>query len=539
MAKVQETQKKGISHSSKVSNLSGFLQTKKNDGSAENVQTQLQTANNFAHSFGEVQAQTLERGAVIQPKLAIGEPGDKYEQEADRVASEVVQKLHSPEQTQPPQVQKEESQEGKEEDNSIQTKPIYPRIQRVNSVVQRQLNLDGGTLNNEFESSLNKSKSGGQPLQPQLRMKMENVMGNDFSGVKVHTDSNSDQLNRSVQARAFTTGKDIFFKKGEYEPGSKSGQELIAHELTHVVQQGGSQVQQKEIQKQPVQTEAISNSLESNDFTKFSQGNSQTSIQRQLLTLGEMDDEPNSVTLNELETLVNRPLTEKQRYYLTKLQSLNKEYIFSKNSKGKVIQKELNKVINSVKEDVLAVDKSSSNSSNLWNLELNSLKWSKFRFDKQGMDWGEEDDSGKFPVTLDLKHFKHLTPSLREKFEEKNQKTGGIGPVEAMNLDPGLTYTQQLAGQGVLDEFGILGDCLISYTANPGRNSVSTMSKVKTYIQKKWATIEPNQLDPRHAGSHSGYDMGSQLHFHLVKAGAGKWTRNDLNDITQYIQNLI
>ncbi|MGD1873306.1 MAG: alpha/beta fold hydrolase [Mastigocoleus sp.] len=236
MTKVQEVQKKDISHSSKVSNLSDFLQTKKFDSSAENLQTQLQTANNLTHSFGEVQAQTLEKGAVIQPKLTIGEPGDKYEQEADRVASEVVQKLHSPEPPKPPKIQSPE-------DNQVQTKPIYPRIQRVSSVVQRQLNLDGGTLNNEFESSLNKSKSGGQPLQPQLRMKMENVMGNDFSGVKVHTDSKSDQLNRSVQARAFTTGKDIFFKKGEYEPQSKSGQELIAHELTHVVQQGGSQVQ--------------------------------------------------------------------------------------------------------------------------------------------------------------------------------------------------------------------------------------------------------------------------------------------------------
>nr|MCM0593799.1 DUF4157 domain-containing protein [Gloeotrichia echinulata DEX184] len=68
------------------------------------------------------------------------------------------------------------------------------------------------------------------------------AFGADFSGVKVHTDGQSDQLNRSIQARAFTTGQDVFFRQGEYNPGSRGGQELIAHELTHVVQQNGGAV---------------------------------------------------------------------------------------------------------------------------------------------------------------------------------------------------------------------------------------------------------------------------------------------------------
>ena len=61
--------------------------------------------------------------------------------------------------------------------------------------------------------------------------------------VKVHTDSQSDQLNKSIQAKAFTTGQDVFFRQGAYEPSSRGGQELIAHELTHVVQQNGGAVQ--------------------------------------------------------------------------------------------------------------------------------------------------------------------------------------------------------------------------------------------------------------------------------------------------------
>jgi guanyl-specific ribonuclease Sa len=72
---------------------------------------------------------------------------------------------------------------------------------------------------------------------------MGQAMGADFSGVKVHTDAQSDQLNKSIQAKAFTTGQDVFFRQGAYEPSSRGGQELIAHELTHVVQQNGGAVQ--------------------------------------------------------------------------------------------------------------------------------------------------------------------------------------------------------------------------------------------------------------------------------------------------------
>jgi hypothetical protein len=69
---------------------------------------------------------------------------------------------------------------------------------------------------------------------------MEKAFGGvDFSQVKVHNDAVSDQLNQSIQARAFTTGQDVFFRGGEYNPGSRGGQELLAHELTHVVQQSG------------------------------------------------------------------------------------------------------------------------------------------------------------------------------------------------------------------------------------------------------------------------------------------------------------
>lgn len=79
--------------------------------------------------------------------------------------------------------------------------------------------------------------------------------------MKVHNDAQSDQLNQSIQARAFTTGQDVFFRGGEYNPGSRGGQELIAHELTHVVQQNGGAVS-RSLQRESDQSISIDYSLQ-------------------------------------------------------------------------------------------------------------------------------------------------------------------------------------------------------------------------------------------------------------------------------------
>ncbi|NEO83831.1 MAG: DUF4157 domain-containing protein [Spirulina sp. SIO3F2] len=165
----------------------------------------------------------LKESAQLQAKLSIGQPNDKYEQEADRVARDVVQRLHAP------------ITNAAEPGPTINLKPY----------VQRSSALTGGEASSELESSINRAKGGGQSLDAGLQQSMGSAMGADFSNVKVHTDRTSDQLNKSVQARAFTTGSDVFFRKGEYKPGSKGGQELIAHELTHVVQQGAAGVQRQ------------------------------------------------------------------------------------------------------------------------------------------------------------------------------------------------------------------------------------------------------------------------------------------------------
>ena len=193
----------------------------------------------------------------IQAKLTIGAPGDKYEQEADAVASRVVNQINSP----PAKtVQREQVAE---EDDKVQTKPEINSLQRSDNpdeedkvqtkpavasffsdLVQRKPD-GGGTATPQLESSINQSRGKGEPLAEGIKQPMEQAFGADFSSVKVYTDAESNQMNQSIQAKAFTTGKDIFFKQGAYNPGTRSGQTLIAHELTHVVQQNGTGIQRQ------------------------------------------------------------------------------------------------------------------------------------------------------------------------------------------------------------------------------------------------------------------------------------------------------
>jgi hypothetical protein len=122
------------------------------------------------------------------------------------------------------------------------------RLQQLvgNRAVQRllaQRSADGSfELDDDTASRINQARGGGQPLDSAVQQQMSTAMGHDFSGVRVHTSSEADELNQQLSAKAFTTGQDVFFRQGDYDPGSSGGRELIAHELTHVVQQGSGLV---------------------------------------------------------------------------------------------------------------------------------------------------------------------------------------------------------------------------------------------------------------------------------------------------------
>jgi len=216
------------------------LSTKEN--SASNKQkTGFQSQNSHVdqilflqRTIGNQAVQRLIKSGALQAKLMIGQPGDVYEQEADRVADAV---MRMPE----PGVQRQAEEE---EEYLIHTEQITPLVQRQveeeeEEKILQTKDVSGQTseLTSDFESRIQTLRGGGQPLPESARDFFEPRFGYDFSGVWVHTNAHSAKLARSMNARAFTVGRDVVLEPREYASDSNAGKRLLAHELAHVVQQ--------------------------------------------------------------------------------------------------------------------------------------------------------------------------------------------------------------------------------------------------------------------------------------------------------------
>ena len=189
---------------------------------------------------------------IIQPKLTIGQPDDQYEKEADHVAEKVMQMPESP----PPIQTKVNDYE--EEEEVIQMKPlsttITPIIQKQtssfnNELIQTKKENENISGQSSMENKLQASKGKGNILPNDTLGFMNRSFGSDFSDVKIHTDSASVQMNRNIGAKAFTHGKDIYFNDGKYNPSTSDGKSLIAHELTHTIQQKNTPPSKGNIQR--------------------------------------------------------------------------------------------------------------------------------------------------------------------------------------------------------------------------------------------------------------------------------------------------
>jgi len=166
---------------------------------------------------------------VVQAKMAVSSPSDPFEVEAEKVATDFVKRSYS-----------SGGGPGGGSDPSIN--------RSTSSLIARRASGDGlensgAGLETSAEAAQKISRaaaSGGRPLDGATRSRFENGLGADLSAVKVHTGVQSDTLCRSLSADAFSTGRDVFFSSGTFNPGTKSGDHLLAHELTHVVQQGAA-----------------------------------------------------------------------------------------------------------------------------------------------------------------------------------------------------------------------------------------------------------------------------------------------------------
>lgn len=251
--------------------------------------------------------------SFFQAKLTVNQPGDVYEQEADKVAEKVVnrtgatadsiqpapptisrvqRKEANPEEKEEPvqrtempekeqegpiqrmadgpeeEVQKKEAEE-KEEKHPLQRKeqeeepvqrkelddkkkeaPVQRMAEGPEEEVQAKSNGTSAAPPASFTHQLHSSKGSGSPLSESTRSFMESGIGADFSKVRIHTDNHASSMSRDINAKAFTHGSDVYFNSGQYNPATPSGQQLLAHELTHTVQQGASErIQPKQEEK--------------------------------------------------------------------------------------------------------------------------------------------------------------------------------------------------------------------------------------------------------------------------------------------------
>lgn len=226
-------------------------------------------------------------GMYIQPALEIGEENDEYEKEANAVADKVMRMKDEEEekvmcmsesggkvQQMCAGCEEEEKMpagtEGKvqpmrdpdEDEKKMSEWEEKVQMMRGPVTVRKKANGNSGGMAapKHVERGIMSSKENGQSLSPELQGEMGKKMGADFSGVKVHTDENAVQMNKEIGAKAFTHGSDIYFNAGQYNPSSQTGKHLLAHELTHTVQQNGNNLIQRakwtdqaEIKKNPAE----------------------------------------------------------------------------------------------------------------------------------------------------------------------------------------------------------------------------------------------------------------------------------------------
>ena len=218
----------------------------------------------------------------VQPKLTVGSVDDPCEREADAMADKIVQlpvqqnsiarlnetktSFFSPKLISPPVLQPERTSNDKEKPQRKEEK----KEEEKKFVFRKEKSFDGGLNNIENsanqktgEDELNKQlqrksqgngsaemeapsivndaiSKAGQPLDPESRNFFEPRFGTDFSDVKIHTGSTATESSRSINAHAYTIGKNIVFNEGKFDSGTEEGKRLLAHELTHVVQQNDS-----------------------------------------------------------------------------------------------------------------------------------------------------------------------------------------------------------------------------------------------------------------------------------------------------------
>lgn len=184
-------------------------------------------------------------GSIIYPKLTINEPGDKYEQEADAIADQVMH-MKEPVST--------TGDEGLVQAKPLNNVAIQPKcaaceeektqhpsmeeeLGQSGPLMRKSIAGGGYAASPQLASQLSSTKGGGVPLPDKTLASMNHAFNSDFSTVRIHTGDHAAEMSQAIRAKAFTHGSDIYFNKGKFAPETREGKHLLAHELTHVGQQ--------------------------------------------------------------------------------------------------------------------------------------------------------------------------------------------------------------------------------------------------------------------------------------------------------------
>ncbi|EJL64882.1 eCIS core domain-containing protein [Flavobacterium sp. CF136] len=252
----------------------GFLQSR----SEEAVQQKP-----ISETISAVQKQDLTQEKPLQKKGTEKEEDKKVQKKSDKEEDKKVQKKGEKEEDKKVQKKsdkeedkKVQKKEEKEEEKPVQKKcadcekedTVQKKDKEEEKAVQKKgLNSETEIQDNELEGKLDSSKGYGTGLDKKTKREMESGFGSDFSNVKIHTDANAIQMSQELGAQAFTNGNDVYFNQGKYNPESNEGKHLLAHELTHTVQQTGGTQKTGKIQKSSIEN-TQSEDLEAPRFQK-------------------------------------------------------------------------------------------------------------------------------------------------------------------------------------------------------------------------------------------------------------------------------
>ena len=183
--------------------------------------TPIQPAGNFA-------IQRLLRSGALRAKLAVGQPADVREQEADKIAEEIMRM---------PEPARQRTCAGCDSGAA----PCRACEDKATIAERKAADHASQAQTDSVSASLVESLGSGQSLDPEARAFFEPRFGADLGHVRVHTDASAADSAHALSAQAYTVGRDVVFSAGQYKPGSNEGRKLLSHELTHVIQQAHGQ----------------------------------------------------------------------------------------------------------------------------------------------------------------------------------------------------------------------------------------------------------------------------------------------------------